>query len=114
MRIATTIAGLWTVFAMTLSAQNDIAQAGYRVPEPLEIAPNQIVMITTRVIAALNPATNVVSQPEVELGGIRVSVKQADYGSVNVNLFGIRQHECPAPGRLAIHSRASRLSCHSR
>ena len=65
-------------------------------PEQLEIAPNQIVMITTRVIAALNPATNVVSQPEVELGGIRVSVKQADYGSVNVNLFGIRQHECPA------------------
>ena len=23
-------------------------------------------------------------------------MKQADYGSVNVNLFGIRQHECPA------------------
>jgi hypothetical protein len=32
LRTATTIAGLWTVFAMTLSAQNDIAQAGYRVP----------------------------------------------------------------------------------
>jgi hypothetical protein len=66
LRTATMIAGLLTVFAMTLLAQTDIAQAGYRFPEPLEVAPNQIVMITTRGIAALNPATNVVPRPEVE------------------------------------------------
>lgn len=61
------MAGLWTAFAIILLAQNDIAQAGYRFPEPLEVAANQIVMITTPRIGTLNPATNVVSRPEVEL-----------------------------------------------
>ena len=39
--------------AGTMFAQTEPAQAGYRFPEPLEVAPGQIAMITLRGIGRL-------------------------------------------------------------
>ena len=79
--------------ASSLWSQTPLAQAGYSMMEPLEVAPAQLVMITTHGIARRIGPTSV-SIPETELDGLRASIRQPGFSPMTVQLLGIKQTGC--------------------
>jgi uncharacterized protein (TIGR03437 family) len=61
--------------------------------EPLEVAPAQLVMISTHGIARRVVPISV-SIPETELDGLRASIRQPGFSPMTVQLLGIQQTGC--------------------
>lgn len=89
-----TYVGFCWLCVTPLFAQMDFARAGYTLPEPLEVAPGQIVMISTRGVTGRTPTSVFVSKPETELDGIRVSITQKKSVPIYVNILGLDQRGC--------------------
>ena len=77
--------------------QIPLSQAGYSAVEPLEVAPAQVVLISTYGIPGRPGRSGVpvsVSIPEAELDGLRASIRYAGLSPMTVQFLGIRQSGC--------------------
>jgi hypothetical protein len=75
--------------------QISLSQAGYSSIEPLEVAPGQVVLISTYGIPGRAGRSPVfVSIPEVELDGLRASMRYPGLSTPPVQFLGIRQTGC--------------------
>ena len=70
-----------------------LAQAGYTTVEPLDVAPAQVVMISTQGLARRSGPVSV-SRAETELNGLRASIRVPGMAPIPVNLLGIKQTGC--------------------
>ena len=69
------------------------AQAGYSTVEPLELAPAQVVLISTQGIARRSGPVSV-PRAETELDGLRASIRVPGLTPIPVDLLGIKQTGC--------------------
>lgn len=70
-----------------------LAQAGYSAVEPLDLAPAQVVLISTQGIARRSGPVSV-SRAETELDGLRAYIRVPGSTPIPVDLLGIRQTGC--------------------
>jgi uncharacterized protein (TIGR03437 family) len=90
-----TLIPLAMLMATPAWTQTPLAQAGYSITEPLEIAPGQVVLISTYGIPRRSGPVSV-SIPETELDGLRGSIHQAGFTPMTVQFLGVRQSGCAA------------------
>ena len=93
MMTKTIVLSLAALIASPAWSQTPLAQAGYSMIEPLEVAPAQLVMISTHGIGRRTGPTSV-SVPETELDGLRASIRWPGFSPIAVQLVGIQQTGC--------------------
>src|SRR5690349_13847402 len=78
-------------------AQLSSFHGGYKLQEPIDVAPGQVILISTYGVPA-RPSrggySSTVSLPETELDGIRASIRYRGFSPFPVLFLGIRQTGC--------------------